>query len=83
MAMTEATKTSFQDPLTERIERLLRHYETTKQTVVSLKIQVETLMAERDALTQRLTNASHRLEVLIDRIPPSIGLDPDIAGSDL
>ncbi len=56
------------DPLAQRIERLLVRHEEARRTVALLERQVSDLIAERDSLQSRLQAASLRLDAVLERL---------------
>jgi chromosome segregation ATPase len=81
--MTQAPLVPSSDPLTERIERLLARHEDSQRQVASLGAQVNLLTQERDALQERLTQASFKLDAVMDRLPQLINLDLDLEEGDV
>ena len=64
--MTEATTN---DPLRERVERLLIRHEETRRIVDLLQQKVASLTTERDSAQARLHAASLRIDALLQRLP--------------
>lgn len=59
------------EDLAERVERLLMRHDELKRTNQLLEQQLSTVAAERDNLRSRLSAARHRIDALIERLPPS------------
>jgi len=54
-----------------RVERLLLHHAQLQEGNALLRQQVASLTQERDALELRMRQACERLDVLLQRLPPS------------
>ncbi len=59
------------DPLAQRIERLLLRYEESRRTAILLERQVRALMDERNHLQSKLEAASLRIDTILQRLPAS------------
>ncbi|MFE8644064.1 hypothetical protein ACFX58_03150 [Sphingomonas sp. NCPPB 2930] len=69
------------DQIAERVERLLLRHAEMQRTQQAMARQIEALTLERDALKTRLHTARHRLDALIDRLPPDPPALQDVAES--
>lgn len=69
------------DQIAERVERLLLRHTEMQRTQQAMARQIEALTLERDALKTRLHTARHRLDALIDRLPPDAPALQDAAES--
>ncbi|MCS4509914.1 DUF904 domain-containing protein [Xylophilus ampelinus] len=60
------------DQIAERVERLLLRHAEMQRAQRAMGRQIAALTEERDALRHRLRTARHRLDALIDRLPPDL-----------
>ena len=58
------------DQIAERVDRLLLRHAEMQRAQQAMAQQIASLTQERDALASRLRTARHRLDALIDRLPP-------------
>ena len=72
------SNTSTIDLISERVERLLVRHAELQRTNTLLSAQVESLLAERDALKSRLSAARARVDALIERLPQAAVTQKDM-----